>query len=170
MLVGVSPTPVIIEGMSSLRRFPQKRQHRRRRNQQSPARGSARFKASIRRRRPVPAKNAASPANNCGFAPAPTGGAKHSKDARGRFGGGIRRSRTAQAIATPHEKQIPRKAKCSPPVVSPRTTGADTAPGRTPATNPPSSIGLLAVPAQPCRAALIDAHRSLTQASVSLYF
>ena len=50
---------------------------------------------------------------------------EYSKDARGRFGGTIGHSRTAQTIATPHEKQIPRKPKCSPPFVSPRTTGAD---------------------------------------------
>ena len=52
------------------------------------------------------------------------GGVVYSKDARGRFEGGIRHSSTAQTIATPHEKQIPRKPKCSPPVVSPRTTRA----------------------------------------------
>ena len=49
------------------------------------------------------------------------GGAKHSKDARGRFEGGIGHSRTGQTIATPHEKQIPQKPNCSSPVVSPRT-------------------------------------------------
>ena len=58
------------------------------------------------------------------------GEAKPSKDATGRFGGGIGHSRTGQTIATPYAKQIPRKPKCLSPVVSPRTTGAARGLGR----------------------------------------
>ena len=49
------------------------------------------------------------------------GGAKHSKDARGRFEGGIWNSRTARISSTPQKNQIPRKPKCSPSVVASRT-------------------------------------------------